>query len=67
MNSIAALAFVVAMLGAGAAVAGQGKPTCEADQRMTGTVVTECRRPERKPTHCTTYTNINGTTKTECR
>jgi hypothetical protein len=32
MNRIATLAFVVAMLGAGAPVDGQGKPTCESNE-----------------------------------
>ena len=43
------------------------KETCESYTAMTGTTTSDCRRPERKPTHCESSTNITGTTKTECR
>jgi hypothetical protein len=41
--------------------------TCESYQRATGTVVTECRAPGRKPRVCTGYTSITGTLREECR
>jgi hypothetical protein len=50
-----------------AAQARDREETCTSYERATGTVVTECRRPERKPTHCESYTSITGTTRTECR
>jgi hypothetical protein len=52
---------------ASAAEARDRNETCTSYQRATGTVVTECREPGRKPTHCESYTSITGTTKTECR
>jgi hypothetical protein len=41
--------------------------TCSSYQRATGTIVTDCRSPNRKPTHCETVEHITGSTTTECR
>jgi hypothetical protein len=61
-------ALVVSLvLIAPAALAPDREETCTSHTTMTGTTTTECRRPERKPSHCTSYTNITGTTKTQCR
>jgi hypothetical protein len=64
MKTLLALTLVLA---ASAAQARDRAETCTLYERATGTVVTECRRPERKPTHCESYTSITGTTHTECR
>jgi hypothetical protein len=52
MNRIATLAFVVAMLGAGAPVAGQGKPAPS---------------PTNASRRIESYTSITGTTRMDCR
>ena len=61
------LIVALALLQTPAAEARNRTETCSSYTSITGTTTTECRRPERKPTHCESYTNINGTTKTECR
>jgi hypothetical protein len=63
MKPILILAIVII---ASAAHARDREETCTSYERATGTVVTDCRAPGRKPTHCESYANINGTTKTEC-
>lgn len=64
---LGAFGVLAAVLVASAAEARDRAETCSSYTSITGTTTTDCRRPERKPTHCTSYTNINGTTKTECR
>ena len=61
------LLIITLVLAASAALARDREETCESHQRAGGTVVTDCRQPERKPTHCESYTSITGTTHTECR
>jgi hypothetical protein len=61
------LAAAALVLAASAGDARDCEETCRSHTAMTGTTTTDCRAPNRKPTHCTSYTNINGTTKTECR
>jgi hypothetical protein len=62
----AACAIALALC-ATAAHARDREETCSSYKRATGTVVTDCRRPERRPTHCETVEHVTGTTKTECR
>jgi hypothetical protein len=45
---------------ASAAEARDRTETCTSHTAMTGTTTTESRAPNRKPTHCESYTNING-------
>ena len=64
----AALILLVALTTSQAWASDSGKAeTCESYERATCTIVTECRRPERKPTHCESFTSITGTMHTECR
>jgi hypothetical protein len=64
MKPLIAIALV---LFASAAHARDRTETCSSYERATGTGVTECRRPEHKPTHCESHTNITGTTTTTCQ
>jgi hypothetical protein len=65
MKPLLALALVLILSAAFAR--DRGPETGEIYERATGTVVTECRSPERKPTHCESYATYGGATRTECR
>jgi hypothetical protein len=64
MKPLLILALVVI---ASAAHARDRTETCTSYTRATGTIVTECRSPGRKPRVCTGYTSITGTLHEECR
>ena len=64
MRPLVALALV---LFASAAQARDRTETCESYQRAGGTIVTDCRRAEHKPTHCESVTHATGSVTTTCR